>query len=123
MKPTHQDRIDSLISHFWRNGYLTVSRKFGTYLPPPRPIGNYEIDAVGKYKKAYVFGLVLTENDFNNPRIKNKIEYLASQNTKYSNRRVKLYIGVPKPFFENLNNILSELPKENRDNIKIIIIN
>lgn len=123
MRVTHQDRVDSLISHFWRNGYLTVSRKFGTYLPNPKPVGSYEIDAVGKYKKSYIFGLILTEKDFDDSRLKSKLHYLSSRNTKYSTRRIKLYLGVPKAFTSRINDILSELPKENVDNIKIIVVN
>jgi hypothetical protein len=38
-----RERVDELITHFWRNGYLTLSRKFGKYLPDPKPIGGYSV--------------------------------------------------------------------------------
>jgi hypothetical protein len=121
MKKTHQDRVDSLISHFWKNGYLTVSRKYGQYLPVPKPVGRYEIDALGRFKKVYVMGIALTENEISDPKLKNKLDYLSSRNTKYSNRRIKLYVGVPKNSAQKVYDIVSLLPKDNQESIKIII--
>lgn len=46
-----QRSVDDLISHFWKNGYLTLSRKFGTYLPTPSNVGKYEVDAIGNLKR------------------------------------------------------------------------
>lgn len=121
MKTTPRDRVDSIIDHFWKNGYLTISRKYGTYLPSPKPVGNFDIDALGKFKKTYVFGVALTEKDLDDPRIIERINYLSSQNTKYSNRKVKLYLGIPKQFSSRLRDIVSNLPKENSQNIRVIL--
>ena len=121
MRKTHQDRVDALIGHFWKDGYLTVSRKYGQYLPTPQPVGHYEIDALGKFKKVYVIGIVLSENEITEPKLRSKLDYLSSRNTKYSNKRIKLFIGVPKRFVKNIYEVVSQLPKENQDSIKIII--
>ena len=32
--------VDLLIDQFWKNGYLTISRKFGTLLPEPQRWGD-----------------------------------------------------------------------------------
>ena len=48
-----QRKVDDLVSHFWKNGYLTLSRRFGKYLPEPSKIGDYEVDAIGKLKKNF----------------------------------------------------------------------
>ena len=45
---TKRERVDHLIDHLWSNGYLTLSRKFGKYLPAPTLLGNYEVDAIAK---------------------------------------------------------------------------
>ncbi|MBN1300875.1 MAG: hypothetical protein JW995_06635 [Melioribacteraceae bacterium] len=118
----HEDRVDALINQFWKSGYLTISRKHGTFLPAPKPVGSYEIDAVGRYKKAYVFGLILGEREIADPKLLNKIKYLSSRNTKYSNKRIKLFLGVQKHLASKLNSILQELPADNRKNIQIHII-
>ncbi len=121
MRKTHQDRVDDLISHFWKNGFLTVSRKYGTYLPTPKPIGRYEIDALGKFKKVYVMGIVLSESDVSDPKLKQKLDYLSSRNTKYSNKKIKLYVGVTKKLVQKVYDIVAQLPKDNKESIKIII--
>lgn len=117
---TPKDRVDSLIKSFWKDGYLTVSRKFGRYLPKPSRIGQYDVDAVGKYKKKYVIGITLTEEDIKNGEVKEKIAYLSSRNTRYTNSRVSLFVGVPPSKIANVREIISEIPLENRKTIKLI---
>ena len=93
---TNQERVDALIKSFWKNGYLTLSRRYGTFLPNPKPIGSYEVDAVGKQRKKFVIGLTITEEELSNPKIYEKIEYLATRHSKYSKNSVSLFIGVNK---------------------------
>lgn len=119
---SHQDRVDSLINHFWQNGYLTVSRKYGSYLPSPKPLGNYEVDAIGKYKKKYVIGITLSAEDLDNPKLISKLKYLSSRNTKFSNKKVTLYLGVPSKLLIKANNLINSLPAENKQNIKLVPI-
>jgi len=113
--------IDALIEHFWKRGYMTVSRKFGTYLPEPSRVGSYEVDVIARYKNSYAIGIILKESDFVNINgIKEKIIYLASRKTRYSNKSVNLYIGVSSMNFFKAKQIISELPENLRKNIIVI---
>jgi len=113
--------IDSLIEQFWKRGYMTVARKFGTYLPEPSPVGGYEVDVIARYKNSYAIGIVLSDGDFiNQNQIKEKIVYLASRQTKYGNKPVNLYIGVSSLNFFKTKQIVSELPENLKKNIFII---
>lgn len=119
---TNQDRVDVLIQSFWKNGYLTLSRKFGTYLPNPEPIGSYEIDAVGKQRKKFVIGLTIKEEELNNPKIYEKIKFLASRHSKYSKNKVSLFIGVNKKLVNKVRLLISGMDETIRKNIKIVPI-
>ncbi len=119
-KISHKERVDSLISQFWKEGYLTISRKHGSFLPSPEPVGSYEIEALGKYKKNYVIGITLSEEDLDNPQVSNKIKYLSSRNTIYSRKNIKLFIAVPSKLLTRAHNLISKLPPENRNCIKLI---
>lgn len=43
--------IDLLVEQFWKQGYLTISRKYGTYLPEPNKVGGFDVDIIGRQKK------------------------------------------------------------------------
>ena len=118
-----QQRVDQLIQHFWKNGYLTLSRRFGTYLPEPKPLGSYQIDAVGKYKRKVVIGLILKDEELNDPRLVSKLNFLATRNTKFSNKRVTLFLGVPQEYRNKLTMIVKLLSEEAQKNIKIVTVN
>lgn len=120
---SHKDRVDALISQMWKSGYLTISRKYGKYLPAPQPVGEFEVDAIGKYKRKYMIGIVLRDEELNNPKLLSKIKYLSSQNTKYTNEKVKLIIGVNQKNFQKLNEMINTLPTENKNQIQIYLLN
>lgn len=117
---TQQQKVDQLIKTFWKNGYLTLSRKYGTYLPEPSPIGNYEVDVVGKKVKKYAIGITLNENDLSDPNIMKKIEFLASRQTRNTNHRVILFIGVEQSLVKQTRDILKLIPEEIRKFIKVV---
>lgn len=119
---TRQKKVDDLVNHFWRNGYLTLSRKYGKFLPAPNNIGNYEVDAIGKLKKKYVIGVTLTEEELNDPKIYSKLEFLATRHTKFSNNKVTLFVGVPKELFNKVKICMTNLTIEAQRNIKIVAI-
>jgi hypothetical protein len=104
-----QRKVDDLVDHFWKNGYLTLSRRFGTYLPEPSNVGMYEVDAIGKLKKKYAIGVTLSEEELNAPKIYSKLEYLATRHTKYTNKNVTLFVGVPKLLFNKVKLCVSNL--------------
>jgi len=117
-KDIKRERVDSLIDHLWSRGYLTLSRKYGKYLPTPAPVGNYEIDAVGKYKKKIAVGLILSEEDLNNPNLVNKLTFIAKN--KNLGERVTLFIGVPSNLILKAEMIIATLDDETKDLIKIV---
>lgn len=117
-----QSTVDELINHFWKNGYLTLSRKFGKYLPEPSNVGKYEVDAIGKLKKKYAIGLILTEEELDDPKVYSKLEFLATRHTKFSNKRVTLFVGVPKILFNKVKLCISNLSAVAKKNIKVVPI-
>jgi hypothetical protein len=118
----HQRKVDDLVNHFWRNGYLTLSRKYGKYLPEPAHVGNYEVDAIGKLKKKFAIGVTLSEEELNDPKVYSKLEFLATRHTKFSNTRVTLFIGVPKELFNKVKMCLKNLTIEAQKSIKVVAI-
>mgnify|MGYP000212224752 CR=1 FL=1 len=117
---SEKDRVDSLIEHFWKNGFLTLSRKHSKYLPKPSKIGEFEIDAVGKHNKKFILGLTLTKEDIENPNILRKIKFLANQKNKYSTKLVTLFLGVADTLIPSAKKIISQLDEETKKQIKIV---
>ncbi|MBZ0178860.1 MAG: hypothetical protein K8F36_06180 [Melioribacteraceae bacterium] len=117
---SQEQKVDQLIKTFWKNGYLTLSRKYGTYLPEPSPIGNYEVDVVGKKVKKYAIGITLNENDLNDPNIRRKIEFLASRQTRNTNNRVMLFVGVENNLIKRTRGLIKFIPEEIRKFIKVV---
>ena len=117
-----QYKVDALIDHFWRNGYLTLSRKYGKYLPAPQPVGNYEVDAVAKYKQKIALGVTISGEELNDTNIYSKLSFLATRHTKYSNRNVTLFVGVPQNYLIKAKMIVAGLEETARKNIKIVPI-
>lgn len=115
-----REKVDSLIDQLWNSGYLTLSRKYGKYLPAPAPVGNYEVDAVAKYKKKIALGLALTEDELNDPNLVNKLKYLANTKTKFSTNKVTLFVGVPSAALLKAHMLLSSLDEETQSKIKIV---
>lgn len=115
--------VDLLIDQFWKNGYLTISRKFGTYLPEPQRMGGFDVDIIARYKKDYAIGITLNEEDLDNPQLKQKIEFLATRQTKASNKNVMLFVGIPADLREKIEFIISTLDESVRKNIKVQFFN
>lgn len=118
-----RENIDELIKYFWQNGYMTVKRKYGTYLPEPGPIGKYDVDAVGRLNKKFALGIVITEDDLKDNKIISKLEFLATRQTKYSNKKVVLFAGVHPENFAKAKMMIESLSIEAAKNIKLVILN
>ena len=118
-----RENIDELIKHFWQNGYMTVKRKYGTYLPDPSPIGKYDVDAVGRMNKKFALGIVLTNEDLSENKIISKLEFLATRQSKYSNKRVILFVGVHPENFSRAKSMVESLSIDAAKNIKLVILN
>ncbi len=115
--------VDLLVEQFWRHGYLTVSRKFGTYLPEPAKVGEFDVDIVAKHNNNYAIGITLTHEELNDPQIINRLKFLATRQTKYTNKRVLLFIGVSVNYFKNAKALTDMLEPEIRKNIRLFQIN
>jgi hypothetical protein len=122
MIPEKRKSVDLLVEQFWRKGYLTVKRRFGTYLPEPNEIGGFEVDVVARQKKNYALGITLSPDDLNNSEITEKITYLATRQTSFSSSRVKLFVGVPLEFIAAAKERLKILPANITANIQLIAI-
>lgn len=117
-----REKVDLLIDHFWQNGYLTLSRKYGTYLPAPPKMGDYEIDAVAKYKKKIAIGLTVTEEELNNPNFITKLDFLTHYNHQYPQSRITLFLGVPYNSVVKASLIVSSLAEETQKQIKVVTL-
>lgn len=115
--------VDLLIEEFWKKGYLTLYRKFGTYLPEPSNIGGFEVDVVAKQKDSFAIGINLCDQDFKNPEeLKNKLTYLAQRQTRRTNKKVQLFVGVSILNYKYAKSLIEELDLETKRNIKLVQI-
>lgn len=115
--------IDLLIEEFWRKGYLTLFRKYGTYLPEPSNIGGFDVDVIARQKNNYAIGITLTDQDFKDPTfIKNKLSYLAQRQTRVSNKKVVLFVGVSAFNYKYAKTLIDELDPDTKKNIKLFQI-
>jgi hypothetical protein len=115
--------VDLLIEEFWKKGFLTLSRKFGTYLPEPSAIGGFEVDVIAKQKDSFAIGISLSDQDFkDSSAIKNKLSYLAQRQKRGSNKKVLLFVGVSGVNYKNAKSLLDELDPDTKKNIKLVQI-
>ncbi|MBZ0199198.1 MAG: hypothetical protein K8H86_04970 [Ignavibacteriaceae bacterium] len=118
-EPGKRKSIDLLVEEFWKLGYMTLSRKFGTYLPEPTRVGDFDVDIIARLKKSYAIGITLTDEDLNDPLLVGKLNFLATRHTKFTNKRVMLLIGIPKDNYKHLRALTDKLPHEVKKNLKI----
>jgi len=122
MNENARKNIDQLVEQFWKRGYFTVSRKFGTYLPEPSKVGIFEVDIIARYKKDYAIGITLAEQDLQNINLSKKLTYLSTRHTKYSNKKVRLFVGVPVICFKQAKILIEHLDPDVQKNIKLFQI-
>ena len=122
MNISERKAIDLLVNEFWRLGFFTISRRFGTYLPEPENIGKFSVDVVGRLKEKYAVGITLKKEDIFSSDLIEKINFLASRRTKYSDKSITLFIGVPDTYFKQVKEILSNVDEKIKKNIKLIKI-
>jgi len=119
MNISERKAIDLLVNEFWRLGFLTVSRRLGTYLPEPEEIGKFKVDVIGRQKEKYAIGITLNKEDIFNPDIIEKINYLASRKTRFSDKPILLLIGVPDIYYKQVKEILLNVDEKIKRNIKL----
>ena len=117
-----REKVDYLIDHLWQQGYLTLSRKFGKYLPAPPMIGHYEVDAVAKYKKKIAIGLTVSEEELNEHSFLSKLDFLANYNARFPKNKITLFLGVLNNSLVKLSLLISSLNEETQKQIKIVTL-
>ena len=122
IQQTKREKVDSLIDYFWQHGYLTLSRKFGKYLPAPPLIGKYEIDAVAKYKRKIALGLVVSDEELNDPSFISKLDFIINFNSRFQEKRITLFIGVQYNSLVKASLLISSLGEECQRQIKIVTL-
>ncbi len=122
MEMMKRKSVDLLVEQFWKHGYLTVKRKFGTYLPEPSKVGDFDVDIIARYKNSYAIGLTLTKNDMSDPKIKEKLIFLATRQTKFTNKAVKLFIGADESLYKNAKALIDSLANHVKKNIRLFQI-
>jgi len=122
METNERKNIDLLVEQFWKKGYLTISRKYGTYLPEPGKVGAFDVDIVARYRNDYAIGINLDRNELFDPNLSKKLIYLATRHTKFSNKLVKLFAGVLEENFKQAKAIIDELDENVKKNIKLFRI-
>ena len=123
MEDDARKKVDLLVNQFWKKGYMTVSRKYGTYLPEPGMVGKFNVDIVARHKDDYAIGINLTQKDFSDKdTLSGKLIYLATRHTKYTNRKVKLFVGVPVQNFKHAKTLIESFDEEVRKNISLFQI-
>jgi len=122
MELDERKNVDLLVNHFWKLGYFTISRRFGTYLPEPSKVGRFDVDIIAKQKNKYAIGITLSEEDIQDASLIEKLEFLATRKTKYSNSPVTLIVGVQSKLYKQVKNILEKVFPEARQNIKLMQI-
>jgi len=119
MNISERKAIDLLVNEFWRLGFFTVSRRLGTYLPEPENIGKFKVDVIGRQKEKYAIGITLNKEDIYNPDLIEKINYLASRKTRFSDKPIMLLVGVPDIYFKQVKELLSNVDEKVRRNVKL----
>lgn len=114
--------VDLLVEHFWKKGYLTLSRKYGTYLPEPSDIGGFEVDIIARQKNNYAIGITLNYDDLKDSSLVNRLRYLATRQTRNSNKKVSLFVGVNKTDYAIAKSVISQIEEDIRKNIHLFII-
>ena len=101
---------------------MTLSRKFGKYLPAPAPVGQYEVDAIAKYKRKIAIGLTVSEEELNDPNLVTKLQAITHEKSRFSNNRITLFLGVPNNLLIKAHMLVSTLDDETRNSIKIVTL-
>jgi hypothetical protein len=119
MNISERKSIDLLVSEFWRLGFLTLSRRLGTFLPEPENIGRFKVDAIGRQKEKYAIGITLSKEEIFSSDLIEKINFLASRKTRFSEKPIMLLIGIPDTYFKQVKEILLSVDEKFRKNIKL----
>jgi hypothetical protein len=122
MNISERKAIDLLVNEFWRLGFLTLSRRLGTYLPEPENVGNFQVDIIGRQKEKYAIGITLSKEDIYKSDLLERINYLASRKSRSSGKSITLFIGLEDIYFKRVKELLVNIDEKIRRNIKLVRI-
>ncbi|KAB2909412.1 MAG: hypothetical protein LC102_02345 [Ignavibacteriales bacterium] len=106
-KLNKRDLTDKLYFKLREIGYSTIGRRYGTYLPNPPDIGEFEIDILAKRKMDFAIGIAIDDlSGVDIEFIKKKIRFLAGRKSTYSGNPVRLYIAVTRRNYFLLKHII-----------------
>lgn len=92
-----RDLTDKLYFKLRASGYSTLGRRYGTYIPDPPDIGEFQIDILAKQKKEFAIGIVIDDlSGMDMEFLRKKINFLAERKSTYSGNPVKLFIAVAR---------------------------
>lgn len=74
-------------------------------------------------KSNYAIGVILTIEDLNQPNILERLKFLATRQTKFTNRKVMLFVGTHVDNYSIAKSILEKLEPDVRKNIRLFPIN
>lgn len=117
-----REKVDALIDQVWKHGYLTLSRKYGKYLPSPTPVGNYDVDAIAKYKKKIAIGITVSDDELNDPNLITKLIYLTKSKPKHIADKVTIFVAVTYRSIIKANMLLASLDEVIRSKIKLVTL-
>ncbi|KAF0151289.1 MAG: hypothetical protein FD143_2094 [Ignavibacteria bacterium] len=117
-----RERVDLLIDHLWQQGYITLSRKYGKYLPAPPTISGYEVDSISKYKKKLAVGITISEEELNDLQFLTKLEAILNYQMRNPVNRVTLFLGVPNNSVIKATMLISSMRTEVQKHIKIVAL-
>jgi hypothetical protein len=118
-----RDLTDKLYFKLRAYGYSTLGRRFGTYIPNPPNIGEFEIDILAKLKKEFAIGIVIDDLrgvDFE--FIRKKLTFLAERKSTYSGNPVKLFIALTRANYFLIKHLIDTDLKEHSCNIELVLV-
>lgn len=118
-----RDLIDKLYFRLRTAGYSTIGRRFGTYLPDPPDIGEFQIDILAKQKREFAIGIVIDDlSGVDVEFIRKKLLFLAERKSTYSGNPVKLHIAVTRKNYFIIKHIIDNDLPEFADNIYLFLV-
>ena len=82
-----------------------------------------KIGVIARHKDDYAIGINLSQKDFlDKNTLSDKLIYLASRHTRYTNKKVKLFVGVPALNFKDAKKLIQTFDEEVRKNISLFQI-
>ena len=106
--------VDLLIEQFWKQGYLTLSRKFGTYLPEPSRVGMFDVDVIARQKKIMPLELLLRKKILKTPPCLKRLFTWQAGTQNFQIKKYCCLLGFPKTGLKWLKKYLRQLNRQLR---------